>query len=229
MADSVKTIDQDIKSLFSGTEIPTDLLNQYITGLTDNLAVTEKALNKDFFRIIIFFLAFVVLDSGLIEKLSISGTEIKRSGYILISFPLLISYFYYQFNCRVVFAHDIRICLALLLKRIHPELYFGGFDLLLHYPSIRNVESLQGKHVSGKLQNSLLNFSTTLVSAIFLLSPILALIYVLYRIGNYPDLPLAALIGVIIISTIFVIRSSILTFRPPMEPDHYSQRKKGSS
>lgn len=222
------TIVEDVESLFSEPQITTDLVTQYTNKLLENLTTTEKAIHNDFYRIVVLFLVFLLLDSGLVENVSIGGTQIKSSGYILVLFPFAISFLYYQLNGRVGFAHEIRTCLALIFRKLNPTLYVGGFDLLLHYPSIRNIEAHQGKLVQGKTARAVLELSTTVVVSVFILGPVAALTYTLYRSRKYADLPMILWIGVTLISTLFVFRALSLG-GPPRAEDLFSERKRSDA
>jgi hypothetical protein len=222
------TIVEDVESLFSEPQITTDLVAQYTNSLLENLITTEKAIHKDFYRIVLLFLVFLLLDSGLVENVSVGGTQIKNSGYILIMFPFAISFLYYQLNGRVGFAHEMRTCLALIFRKLNPNLYVGGFDLLLHYPSIRNIETHQGKLAEGKTARAVLELSTTVVVFVFILGPVAALAYTLYRTRKHSDLPIVLWIVITVISAIFVIRALTLG-GPPRAEDLFSERKRSDA
>jgi len=182
-------------------------------------------MTKDFYRIAVLFLAFLVLDSALVEKVSIAGTAIQRSGYVLLLFPFAVSFFYYQFQCRVDFSHEIRTCLALLFRRLNQNLYLGGFDLLLHYPRIRNVETYQGIRRPAKNELFILRLSTWAVTLILAFSPIFAVGYMLYRAKTYPDLPIVVWIAVVLACLLFVVRSVVIGALPKGEHS-FSERKR---
>jgi hypothetical protein len=204
------SIEKRIEILFSEPQPSQEVIADYTANLLENLATTEKAMTKDFYRIAILFLAFLILDSSLVEKVSVAGTAIQRSGYVLVLFPFVISFFYYQFSCRVDFSHEIRTCLALIFRKLNHNLYIGAFDLLLHYPSIRNVETYQGIRGPGKKENFVLHLSTWAVTLVFSLGPMIAVGYMLYRAKTYPDLPIAIWIVVVLACLVFIVRSLVI-------------------
>jgi hypothetical protein len=225
-----KTLEQEVEVLFSDPAISSDVATQYLTMLQENLYTTEKAIQTDFYRMTLAFLGFLILDSGIVEQVSIAGAQFKKSGYLAIVFPLVIAFLYYQFQCRISFSHDIRTCFALFYRKLNINLYRGFFDGFLHYPSIRNVESYQGKVDFSKTRRKIGELSTSVVTFVLSLGPIYAVAYTVYRARYYSDLPLAVWLASLLLSSLFIVRGLMLVIRDSQEDsDWYSDRREKPS
>lgn len=158
-------------------------------------------------RLSLAFLAFLLLDSGLVEKLNVAGAELRPSGVLLVAFPVLMAFETYQLQNRMMFAHELRTTIALVYRHVAPAIYRNGLDLLTHYPSARNIESYYGKLMSGRGRR-LLDLSTTVVTVILGLLPLLAVIYCFARsfmspsFAPIPWFVAALLAGALLIRTV---------------------------
>lgn len=214
MTDSLKSLENEVQDLFEDQIISDELSLKYLETLERNLILTEKKINRGFLEIVLSFIGFLFLDIGIVEKVTILGTEFGQTGMLLLIFPLAIAFLKYQLNLRIVFAHDLRTTVALIYKNMAPKIYIHGFDLLTHYPSIRNIESYYGKLVEGG-GRKLLDFSTTVVTIVLSFVPHLAVIFCFYRTYNIPNIPLWPWLVAILIASVFLLRSIIIDFFIP--------------
>lgn len=185
-----RNVEAEVRSLFEEPAVPEHIVLQYLQNLTENLAVTEKAIGTGFLRIALAFLAFLLLDVGLIEELGIGGAQIKRTGILLLLFPVAVAFLNYQMMSRIGFAQELRTVIALLYEHLAPAVYRHHLDLLTHYPSTRNVESYLSKLVRGSGRR-ISTISTWLVALLMILAPLLAVGYCLFRTFVAPDVPFA--------------------------------------
>jgi hypothetical protein len=208
---SQNKIVEEVQAIFEDKDVSTEVKLAYLHKLHENLNITEKAIGSGFFRIILSFIAFVLLDSGLIDKVSLVGTEIKGTGVLLLLFPLIISFLAYQLINRTSFAHEIRSAIALMYFNLSPTIYKKGLDLLTHYPSSRNIESYHGKLVHGKGLR-LLDFSTSVVTILLSLLPFVAVVYCFVQTFQRDDVSTGAWILSFIISGILIFRTIVMEF-----------------
>jgi hypothetical protein len=179
---AAKSLDSEVASLFDGMKVPVELLEKFLGYLHDNLVTAEKAIDADFARMTLAFLAFLVLDSGLVTEVSLAGAKLTKSGELLLMFPLVITFLNYQAAGRLGMAHEIRTAIALIYKRLCPPIYQHGLDLLTHYPSIRNFETYESKLGDGRGSRLVSMCSTTGIFMLFLLGPPAAAAFCFFRI-----------------------------------------------
>jgi hypothetical protein len=220
-----KGIAQDVLSIFEDSDVSIEIKLSYLHSLTNNLSTTEKAIGSDFFRIILCFTAFILLDSGMVDKVSISGTDIKGTGVILLLFPIIIAFLTYQMNHRVSFTHEIRKTIALIYRYIYPGIYKHALDFLTHYPSVRNIESYHGKLLNRKGQ-IWLDYSTSFVTLIMALAPLIAVVYCLLRTFKRDDVSIFIWLPAVIITACFFIHIFVLQiFQKVKDDDWYAKRE----
>ena len=221
----------EVRALFEEPRVSTEVASRYFENLSQNLTTTEKAIGSGFLRITLALIAFLLLDSGLFEKVAVAGAELKRSGVLLLIFPLIIAFLTYQLNSRITFAHELRTTIALLYSHLAPAIYSGGLDLLMHYPSVRNIESYYGKLVCGRGKH-LLEFSTTVLTVVMGFAPFVAVAYCLFRTFISPGVSLWPWLVAVLIAGIFLFRALVLDFFVPFgrNEEYYKRaRPRGGS
>jgi len=215
-----------VDELFENPSISTEIAQFYLNQLHLNLTDIEKSLQRDYGFMILFFLGFLLFDTGIISQLTIQGAELKRSGLVMVLFPVFIAFLNYQASCRIVFIHDIRTTIALLYGKLKDTFYTRGLDLLTHYATIRNIESYQSMLVRSNSSKVLSKIPTFLVFLIMWTGPLLAIAYSLYRAWHYNDLPFTIMIISSFISLIFSLRSlTMLSLYIPEDPYVVRSRK----
>lgn len=220
-----KVIDLGIDDLFAEPQVSTEILRDYLTQLHSNLLKAERLLSRIYFYIVLIFLAFLFLDTGLINTIKFHGTELERTGLVMVLFPALIAFLYYRAMAMLDFIHEIRTAISLIYRKMKETFYTHCLDLLTQYPSIRNLETFQGVLANGqKIRRKVLIVTTTTVSLFLGLAPIVILGYSLYRTWFYIDLPRWIWILITVISSTLTVRALFLG-GSPRYADPFSERK----
>ncbi len=203
-----KLVTRAIDELFSKPEVPADFVRDYLTQLHSNLIISEKLLSRNYAYMLLIFLAFLFLDTGLISKLTFQGAELKRTGIVLIMLPCIIVFLFYRSQALIEFVHELRTAISLVYYKVKSSFYTHHLDILIHYPSIRNLESFQGFVDEGSPSRKRINSVTTfLVAMIMGIVPMIAIIYPLYRSWHYDDLPKSVWFFVTLISLVICLRA----------------------
>ncbi len=219
-------LESEVRALFADPPVPNEVIRQYIGWLKDNLSTTEQAIGASFWKAMLPFILFVLLDSGLVERVALAGAELKRSSFLLLLFPLGIAFFNYQLSCRVILAHELRTVIALLFKHTAPAIYHKGLDLLIQYPSIRNIETYEGKRAISLRSRSIVDLSTTIVTLALCIGPLIAIFYCFVRTYRYADLSKSLWLVSLVIAFLLVLRTEILFFSELEHKDVYAERKR---
>jgi hypothetical protein len=220
---AAKSLDSEVASLFDGTKVPVELLEKFLGYLHDNLVTAEKAIDTDFARMTLAFLAFLVLDSGLVTEVSLAGAKLTKSGELLLMFPLVITFLNYQAAGRLGMAHELRTVISPHLQAACPPIYQHGLDLLTHYPSIRNFETYEGKLSAGRGSRFVSMCSTTGIFMLFFLGPPAAAAFCFLRI--YPSLSRLTWAIAVAGSAALSLRTLLLA-NANRDPDNLFSRRK---
>ena len=219
------TISRAISSLFDEPPVPRDIAMQLLNSWIANLQATETKISRGLLAMVSLFVAFLALDLGILTKLTFQGAEIRRTGILLCVVPIAISYLYYRQMSQVWFTHDLRTAIALLYKRLHEAVYYSGLDLFTHTESIRNLEALDSFRAPSAMRQ-FYERTTDVVTIFFVAAPLVAVVYCMVRLWNYPDVGMVLWVLTIAISALFFVRGVMFGISHTSPDDEFSLRRR---
>ena len=205
---SVRTAVED---LFGHDPLPRDLALHLLTAWSSSLEVTERRIDRNLLLMAGLFVGFLLLDTGILAKVTFQGAELQRTGLVLSMVPAAMAFLYYRCVTLITFSHDLKTAIAVLYKKIHEPVYLGGLDLLTHTPSVRNLESYGSVFVGRELK-ALQKRVISIVRNVLSLGPLVAIVYTALRLWKYADVGVAIWAVAVLLSLLFVLRTPFYSF-----------------
>lgn len=219
-----QTLEEAVSRLFGERPVPEKLLDTFLRQLQENLIRTESLLNRNYFEIVLFASAFILLDTSTLADLSLFGNKLSRSGPLLAALPVLIAALTCLALLRVHMVHEMRTVLALAYREINPSFYENLLDVLLHHPSFRNSESYLSRYARTGAPRTISTITTWTVAVLMTLSIPLFEAYALYRCRLNTDISLGFWLASLVLSVMFLARAFV-QFDNPRNAGAFSERK----
>lgn len=122
----------------------------------------------------------------------------------------------------------LRTAIAVLHRKLHEPVYFGGLDLLTHIPSVRNLEAYDSLFAPRRLR-ALHERTTDAVTILLLLGPLAAIVYCVVRLWSYPDVGVAIWAVTVLLSLVFILRAWLYGLRSEHDNVFAIRRRESTS
>jgi len=147
--------------------------------LRENLIIAQSKTMKSLFFFIIVSIAWLVIKSALIKKVSIFGMEFEEFGLPVLIIPPIAAFFFYQLHCNFGISKIFEFSLKQIYSRKLQPFEKRDLNVLLTYPTIPNIEIIFGQilEVDTLLHKTTWAWCATMFIIMFLFLPVTLLLW----------------------------------------------------
>ncbi|MEM6458128.1 MAG: hypothetical protein AAF710_01920 [Planctomycetota bacterium] len=143
-----------------------DNFREYVKTVRDNMVYTESALWKTGRTMLVFIIAFELLNRAIIAEVSFGGFKITDLDLIRRFLPLGVAYFYYQTSSFIALRRFLKELHDQSFRLLYPEMYEHNLECYVHPPSAFETEHIVELNTGGVLKTLIGSLSVPLMFAI---------------------------------------------------------------